>query len=113
MNEVSEANLNAKQKILKCQLFLHGVYRPKNAFEDDDQVGFEWKNAPLIYCKTGFKQVACMDEYEHAQLSQETLLFVVASTFGNGESPENGASFAGFLQSIKNSIDARPLKNLR
>ena len=54
-----------------------------------------------------------MDEYEHAQLSQESLLFVVTSTFGNGESPENGASFAGFLQSMKNSIDARPLKNLR
>ena len=28
-NEVSEANLNAKQKILKCQPFWHRVYRPK------------------------------------------------------------------------------------
>ena len=54
-----------------------------------------------------------MEEYEHAQLTQETLLFVVASTFGNGESPENGASFASHLQKMKNSIDARPLKNMR
>ena len=54
-----------------------------------------------------------MDEYEHAQLTQEALLFVVASTFGNGESPENGTSFSNFLQSMKNSIDTKPLQNLR
>jgi len=54
-----------------------------------------------------------MNEYEHAQLTQENLLFVVASTFGNGESPENGASFSSYLQTVKYSIDARPLKNLR
>ncbi|KAL9981801.1 hypothetical protein ACROYT_G010554 [Oculina patagonica] len=55
----------------------------------------------------------CMDEYEHAQLTQETLLFVVTSTFGNGESPENGASFSGFLQKMKESTETSPLKNLR
>ena len=53
-----------------------------------------------------------MDEYEHARLAQEKLLFVLTSTFGNGESPENGASFAAFLKGLKNET-RRPLKNLR
>lgn len=54
-----------------------------------------------------------MDDYKHGQLSQESLLFVVASTFGNGEPPENGTSFSDSLESMKKSSDARPLKNLR
>ena len=54
-----------------------------------------------------------MNEYEHAQLTQETLLFVVTSTFGNGESPENGASFSNYLQKMKESTSSSPLKNLR
>ena len=53
-----------------------------------------------------------MDKYKHEQLMQENLLFVVASTFGNGESPENGKSFADFLERLKNNA-TRPLKNLR
>jgi len=54
-----------------------------------------------------------MDEYEHTLLTQETLLFVVTSTFGNGESPENGASFSNYLQKMKESTGTNPLKNLR
>ena len=42
----------------------------------------------------------------------EKLLFVVTSTFGSGESPGNGASFAAFLEGLKNET-RRPLKNLR
>ena len=53
-----------------------------------------------------------MDEYEHSRLVQEKLLFVVTSTFGNGESPENGANFAAFLKGLKNKT-RKPLKNLR
>jgi len=53
-----------------------------------------------------------MDEYEHKRLVHEKLLFVVTSTFGNGESPENGASFVALLKGLKNET-ARPLKNLR
>lgn len=58
-------------------------------------------------------KVLCMNEYEHAQLTQESLLFVVTSTFGNGESPENGASFSSYLQKMKESAGSSPLKNLR
>lgn len=54
-----------------------------------------------------------MDEYEHAQLTQESLLFVVTSTFGNGESPENGASFSSYLKRLKASTGPSSLKNLR
>lgn len=67
---------------------------------------------PLNFIKHGY-QVCCMDDYKHGQLSQESLLFVVASTFGNGEPPENGTSFSDSLESMKKSSDARPLKNLR
>ena len=67
---------------------------------------------PLKFLKHGY-QVCCMDDYKHGQLSQESLLFVVASTFGNGEPPENGTSFSDSLESMKKSADAKPLKNLR
>ena len=53
-----------------------------------------------------------MKEYEHAQLTHESLLLVVTSTYGNGEPPENGTSFSSYLQSMKTSVDTRPLKNL-
>ena len=54
-----------------------------------------------------------MKEYEHTQLTHENLLLVVTSTYGNGEPPENGTSFSSYLQSMKNSVDTRPLKNLK
>lgn len=34
-----------------------------------------------------------MDEYEFEKLSTEKILFVVASTFGNGDPPDNGQAF--------------------
>lgn len=68
---------------------------------------------PSHFIKQHGYQVCCMDDYKHGQLSQESLLFVVASTFGNGEPPENGTSFSDSLESMKKSADARPLKNLR
>lgn len=35
-------------------------------------------------------QILCMNEYNISDLEKETLLLVVTSTFGNGDSPGNG-----------------------
>ena len=53
-----------------------------------------------------------MNQYEHAHLDKEHLLLVVTSTYGNGESPENGTSFASYLESRIKSKKA-PLTNLK
>ena len=42
-------------------------------------------------------QVICMDEYDIIDLEHEALVIVVTSTFGNGDPPENGESFANTL----------------
>ena len=54
-----------------------------------------------------------MNQYEHAQLDKERLLLVVTSTYGNGESPENGTSFASYLESMRNNNKKIPLTNLK
>lgn len=82
------------------------------ATETGRSEGFARNLAKLLSHSFDVK-VLCMDEYEHAQLTQERLLFVVTSTFGNGESPENGTNFCNFLKSIETSSDERPLKSLR
>lgn len=46
-------------------------------------------------------QVYCMDNYDLINLSHESFVLAVASTFGNGEPPENGKKFAKNLQSMK------------
>jgi nitric-oxide synthase, brain len=42
-----------------------------------------------------------MAEYDISSIEHEALLFVVASTFGNGDAPENGEQFADGLYSMK------------
>lgn len=37
-----------------------------------------------------YHQVLSMDEYDTSKLEHEALILVVASTFGNGDPPENG-----------------------
>lgn len=49
-----------------------------------------------------------MDSYDIFQLEHETLLLTVTSTFGNGDPPENGESFARQLQAIKVTGDTTP-----
>uniref|UniRef100_UPI00398EFA45 nitric oxide synthase, inducible-like n=1 Tax=Pristiophorus japonicus TaxID=55135 RepID=UPI00398EFA45 len=38
-------------------------------------------------------KVVCMDDYDLSDLAKESLVLVVASTFGNGDSPGNGETF--------------------
>ncbi|XP_039612590.1 nitric oxide synthase 2b, inducible [Polypterus senegalus] len=38
-------------------------------------------------------RVVCMDDYDFSELETETLVVVITSTFGNGDSPGNGESF--------------------
>ncbi|XP_053116338.1 nitric oxide synthase, endothelial isoform X2 [Hemicordylus capensis] len=45
-------------------------------------------------------KVQCMDEYDVVSLEHETLVLVVTSTFGNGDPPENGESFAKALMEM-------------
>ncbi|KPM03085.1 nitric oxide synthase-like protein 1, partial [Sarcoptes scabiei] len=52
--------------------------------------------------------VYCMDSYDMLHLEHETLLLCVTSTFGNGDPPENGESFAKQLQAIKVTGDTAP-----
>ncbi|CAL4122953.1 unnamed protein product, partial [Meganyctiphanes norvegica] len=46
-------------------------------------------------------QVYCMADYNLINIEQEALLLVVASTFGNGDPPENGEAFSKNLYAIK------------
>lgn len=46
-------------------------------------------------------QVYCMSDYDVSSIEHEALLLVVASTFGNGDPPENGEEFAKNLYAMK------------
>ncbi|XP_046680462.1 LOW QUALITY PROTEIN: nitric oxide synthase, salivary gland-like [Homalodisca vitripennis] len=46
-------------------------------------------------------QYCCMEDYDMSSIEHEALLLVVASTFGNGDPPENGQSFAQSLYTLK------------
>uniref|UniRef100_A0A8C5W8L8 Nitric oxide synthase n=1 Tax=Leptobrachium leishanense TaxID=445787 RepID=A0A8C5W8L8_9ANUR len=45
-------------------------------------------------------RVVCMDQYDSVNLEHETLVLVVTSTFGNGDPPENGETFARELMEM-------------
>lgn len=44
--------------------------------------------------------VVCMDNYDIMKLEHESLLLVVTSTFGNGDSPDNGKPFFKQIQAL-------------
>ncbi|XP_015736546.1 nitric oxide synthase, inducible [Coturnix japonica] len=46
-------------------------------------------------------KILCMDEYNISDLEKETLLLVVTSTFGNGDSPNNGKTLKNSLLTLK------------
>ncbi|RWS11815.1 nitric oxide synthase: inducible-like protein [Dinothrombium tinctorium] len=50
-----------------------------------------------------YVKLQCMDSYRIEWLKQETLLIVITSTFGNGESPENGREFWRELYNLKHN----------
>ncbi|KAI5719913.1 hypothetical protein M8J76_016573 [Diaphorina citri] len=51
-------------------------------------------------------QVLRMDEYDMSSIEHEALILVVASTFGNGDPPENGQEFAQNLHALRIGEDA-------
>ncbi|NXE54225.1 NOS2 protein, partial [Casuarius casuarius] len=54
----------------------------------------------LFNCAFNTK-IMCMDEYKICDLEKETLLLVVTSTFGNGDSPNNGKALKNSLLTLK------------
>ncbi|XP_031623820.1 nitric oxide synthase [Contarinia nasturtii] len=46
-------------------------------------------------------QIYCMSDYDISSIEHEALLLVIASTFGNGDPPENGEEFAQGLYAMK------------
>uniref|UniRef100_A0A1A9WAM1 nitric-oxide synthase (NADPH) n=1 Tax=Glossina brevipalpis TaxID=37001 RepID=A0A1A9WAM1_9MUSC len=46
-------------------------------------------------------QIYCMSEYDISSIEHEALLIVVASTFGNGDPPENGELFSQDLYALR------------
>ncbi|KAI8502299.1 Nitric oxide synthase, brain [Branchiostoma belcheri] len=71
-----------------------------------------------LYKHAFHAKVVCMDEYDVTQLDKEQLVIVVTSTFGNGDPPDNGKTFARALMQMKNqkdqtSPDNNPLSSVR
>uniref|UniRef100_A0A8B9Q262 Nitric oxide synthase n=1 Tax=Apteryx owenii TaxID=8824 RepID=A0A8B9Q262_APTOW len=57
----------------------------------------------LFSCAFNTK-ILCMDEYKICDLEKETLLLVVTSTFGNGDSPNNGKGLTSVLNQPKYAV---------
>ena len=60
----------------------------------------------LIDCKLD-NEVVDMAEYDHARLTESSLLIVVTSTTGNGVPPENATALHSFLSEGKVDLDGR------
>uniref|UniRef100_A0A8D0MQ30 Nitric oxide synthase n=1 Tax=Sus scrofa TaxID=9823 RepID=A0A8D0MQ30_PIG len=61
-----------------------------------------------LFRKAFDPRVLCMDEYDVVSLEHETLVLVVTSTFGNGDPPENGESFAAALMEMSGPYNGSP-----
>ncbi|XP_042129140.1 nitric oxide synthase 3 isoform X2 [Peromyscus maniculatus bairdii] len=61
-----------------------------------------------LFRKAFDPRVLCMDEYDVVSLEHEALVLVVTSTFGNGDPPENGESFAAALMEMSGPYNSSP-----
>ncbi|XP_073985034.1 nitric oxide synthase isoform X2 [Rhodnius prolixus] len=61
-----------------------------------------------IFSHAFHSQVLSMEDYDMSKIEHEALLLVVASTFGNGDPPENGQGFAQSLYTIKMDENGLP-----
>ncbi|XP_031553421.1 nitric oxide synthase, brain-like isoform X2 [Actinia tenebrosa] len=56
-------------------------------------------------------KVMCMNDYPHPELENEQLVLIVTSTFGNGDPPENGESFARYLYELRHPTNEKTENN--
>lgn len=54
-----------------------------------------------------------MADYDISSIEHEALLLIVASTFGNGDAPENGEQFAQGLYAMKLRENESEVNNLK
>ncbi|XP_067140419.1 nitric oxide synthase, salivary gland-like [Centruroides vittatus] len=59
------------------------------------------KSLTNIFMHAFNAKMMCMSNYDLTELEHETLLLIIASTFGNGDPPENGEEFLKHLQSLQ------------
>ncbi|KAG6926059.1 nitric oxide synthase 3 [Chelydra serpentina] len=69
------------------------------ATETGKSRSYAW-NLGELFRRAFDPKVLCMDEYDIVSLEHETLVLVVTSTFGNGDPPESGESFAKALMEM-------------
>lgn len=50
-------------------------------------------------------QVCSMADYDYAKMTMESVVIAIASTFGNGEAPENGKLFLEMTSAYKKHFE--------
>ncbi|TRY71240.1 hypothetical protein DNTS_014985, partial [Danionella cerebrum] len=70
------------------------------ATETGKSQNFAKKLNVIMNCAFNSK-VLCMEDYDFSELEKETLLIIITSTFGSGNSPGNGESFKKQLFRLK------------
>ena len=61
------------------------------------------KSLAEIFSHAFDAKTICMSDYKVSNMENETILLIVASTFGNGDPPENGVEFKKSLCEMKNT----------
>ena len=66
------------------------------------------KSLAEIFSHAFDAKTICMSDYKVSNMENETILLIVASTFGNGDPPENGVEFKKSLCEMKNMSKSKP-----